>query len=156
MIAKAKINAWLDVGDCTACPDDGYGMCIHIFRRDTHERQERCCVYPDNRHNLRVDYRDGEIIDPSNLKNLASVADILRSRLRPTLVHCHAGMCRSPTIAIYLLCAVEDMHPYEARELVTKSIYEQRSGIVCDIAYNPFKQIVRLWEAGAACRMMGR
>lgn len=144
---KANICHWLDVGACDACPDDGYKMVVHIFRRDTGDKQERNCVHPDTRHNLAMNYKDGDLIDPSNLANLFSIAAILRDQGKPkTLVHCHAGMCRSPTVAIFLLVFVEGMNPYDAHHMVTKAIYEQRDGEVCNVVYIPFKQIVRLWE----------
>lgn len=143
---KAKINDWLYVGACDSCPDAEHGMVIHIFRHDTNDKQERHCVHPDNRHNLKMNYRDGDLIDPSNLQNLDAIVEHLKRDKRSTLVHCHAGMCRSPTVAIYLLVFVDGMNPYDAHHLVTKAIYEQRSGEVCNVVYVPFKQIVRLWE----------
>lgn len=147
---KAKINDWLTVGNCHSCPDDGYEIVIHIFRHDTGERQERCCVHPPTRHNMRMDYKDGRVIDPSNMRNLNDIVAKLKRRIRPTLVHCHAGMCRSPTVAIYLLVFATGMNPYDAHALVTRAIYEQRNGEVCNVVYEPFKQIVRLWEASLA------
>lgn len=152
---KAQINDWLWVGNCESCPDPEHEMVVHIFRHDTGEKQERCCVYEVGgthppRRNLRVNYKDGEAIDPSNLKNIDVVVSVLKERKRSTLVHCHAGMCRSPTIAIYLLCMVDGMHPYDAHALVTRKIYEQRAGVVCNVVYKPFKQVVRLWEVANA------
>lgn len=152
MMNKAKINDWLWVGNCESCPDEGYELVVHIFRHDTGDRQERCCVHPATRHNMRMDYKDGHLIDNSNMRNLNDVVRMLRERIRPTLVHCHAGMCRSPTVAIYLLCAAAGMHPYDAHALTTRQIYDQRKddikGQVCNVVYEPFKQIVRLWEGG--------
>lgn len=143
---KAKINDWLSVGNCESCPDTEHEMVIHIFRHDTGDKQERHCIHPTTRHNMSMNYKDGELIDSSNMNNLNAVVAMLKERKRSTLVHCHAGMCRSPTIAIYLLCFVDGMHPYDAHALVTRKIYEQRSGEVCNVVYVPFKQIVRLWE----------
>ena len=143
---KAKINDWLWVGNCESCPDSEHEMVVHIFRHDTGEKQERCCIHPSARHNLCMNYKDGETIDSSNLNNLNAIVAMLKDRKRSTLVHCHAGMCRSPTVAIYLLCMVDGMHPYDAHALVTRKIYEQRDGEVCNVVYKPFKQIVRLWE----------
>lgn len=144
---KAQINDWLAVGNCHSCPESQDEMIIHIYRTDTNERQERCCVYREDASHLRMDYKDGWLIDPSNLRNLDSKVAKLRDRKRPTLVHCHAGMCRSPTVAIYLLAMVDGMHPYDAHALVTRKIYEQRAGEVCNVVYEPFKQIVRMWES---------
>lgn len=143
---KAKINEWLDVGNHHSCPDEGYRCVIHIFRRDTGDQQERSCVHPDTRHNLSMNYKDGELIDQSNLKNLFAVAELIKQERYKTLVHCHAGMCRSPTVAIFLLVFVDGMHPYDAHALVTRRIYDDRPGEVCNVVYVPFKQIVRLWE----------
>lgn len=143
---KAKITDWLDVGNHHSCPDEGYELVIHIFRNDTGEKQERSCVHPFPRESLRMDYKDGELIDSNNLKNLDAMVAKLKERKRKVLVHCHAGMCRSPTIAIYLLVFVEGMHPYDAHALVTRKIYDGRTGEVCNVIYVPFKQIVRLWE----------
>lgn len=144
---KAKINDWLSVGNCESCPDPEHEMVVHIFRHDTGEKQERCCVHPPTRHNMSMNYKDGELIDSSNMNNLNAIVVMLKERKRSTLVHCHAGMCRSPTVAIYLLCMVDGMHPYDAHALVTRNIYEQRGGEVCNVVYKPFKQIVRLWES---------
>lgn len=143
----AKINDWLWVGNCVAYKDMHYEMVIHIFRHDTNDRQERHCVHPDTRHNMQMDYKDGRLIDDSNMRNLNDVLKMLKDRKRPTLVHCHAGMCRSPLVAIYLLTFVDGMHPYEARTLIERQIYDQRKGEVCNVVYEPFKQLVRLWEA---------
>ena len=143
---KAKINDWLYVGNHHSCPDPEHEMVIHIFRTDVSGDQRRTCVHPDNRHNMSMNYKDGAIIDPSNLKNLDAVVGMLKERKRSTLVHCHAGMCRSPTVAIYLLCFVDGMNPYDAHYLTTKQIYTGRPGEVCNVVYEPFKQIVRLWE----------
>lgn len=143
---KAQINDWLWVGNHHSCPDPEHEMVVHIFRRDTGDKQERSCVHPATRHNLCMNYKDGELIDPSNMKNLDAVVAMLRERKRSTLVHCHAGMCRSPTVAIYLLVFVDGMHPYDAHALVTRNIYDGRPGEVCNVVYQPFKQIVRLWE----------
>jgi len=38
------------------------------------------------------------------------------------------------------------MNPYDAHAMVTRAIYDQREGEVCNVIYEPFKQIVRLWE----------
>lgn len=143
---KAKINEWLDVGSCETCPEDGYDIVIHIFRCDTNDRQQRHCVHPDNRTNIKFDYKDGYGMESFHITALESAVALLKARIRPTLVHCHAGMCRSPTVAIYLLVFGTGMNPYDAHALVTKAIYQQRDGLVCNVIYEPFKQIVRLWE----------
>lgn len=44
---KASITDWLDVGNHHSCPDDGYGIVVHIFRTDTNDRQERSCIHPE-------------------------------------------------------------------------------------------------------------
>lgn len=145
----ARINDWLWVGNHESCPQFPGELVVHIFRTDhldRHPSQERSCTY-DGRDNLRVNYRDGDLIDPANLSNLQVVAAGLKRQRRRTLVHCHAGMCRSPTLAIFLLAFAEGMHPYDAHYLVTKAIYDGRPGEVCNVVYQPFRQIVRLWEA---------
>ena len=148
MATHAWVNDWLAVGTHRACGEPGFELVIHIFRSDTPEqiRPDYCARVTREVH-LRMDYRDGDEIDRSNLKNLTAFVELLKARKRKTLVHCHAGMCRSPTVAIYLLVMVDGMHPYDAHQLITRAIYEQRGGEVCNVVYRPFKQIVRLWEA---------
>lgn len=159
----ARINDWLWVGNCESCQlreapgtHEWFWCVIHIYRNDKEVEgkpsQERHCVYDRSRANLRMNYRDGDELDPTNLKNLdAFIERITRCEMhmphpQTTLVHCHAGMCRSPTVAIYLLSMIEGMHPIDAQHLVTKAIYDQRSGEVCNVCYPPLKQILGIWE----------
>ena len=152
----AKINDWLWVGNCDACKEEvSMQFVIHIFRNDKEVEgkpsQERNCQYA-HRKNLRMNYLDGAELDPSNLSNLDAFIERIRDagpqapHPNHTLVHCHAGMCRSPTVAIYVLSMIEEMHPIDAQNLVTKAIYEQRSGEVCNVCYPPLKQILGIWE----------
>lgn len=149
---RAQITPWLSVGNLHAC-EDSPGLkdevVIHIFRTDVDVNQRRCCTKVDGRMELNMDYRDGDLLDASNLKNLdAVIKEINISYKRPrVLVHCHAGMCRSPTVAIYLLMKIDGMHPYDARALVERKIYEQRAGEICDVPFRPWKQLVKHWEA---------
>jgi protein-tyrosine phosphatase len=147
---RAQINDWLAVGACQACSESRDELIIHIYRTDTDEKQERHCTYRPGAIHFRMDYKDGRLISDAHLKELRVKVAGLKGRKRPTLVHCHAGMCRSPTVAIFLLVFVDGMHPYDAHALVTRRIYDQRAGEVCNVVYEPFKQIVRLWEAGRA------
>lgn len=99
-----------------------------------------------------MNYKDGDEFDESNLKNLdAFLWSLCRPQaplyLEGVLVHCHAGMCRSPTVAIYALSVLENLHPLDAQRLVMKAIYEQRSGEVCNVCRDPLKQILKLWES---------
>ncbi len=143
---KARINDWLWIGEHKSCPDDGYELVVHIFRTDQGKDQQTTCIHPDTRHNLKMNYQDGDIIDPSNLKNLFAIVDMLKERKRPTLVHCHAGKCRSPTVGVFLLVFVDGMHPFDALGMVGKAIYDQREDGVCNVPHTPMKQICRLWE----------
>jgi hypothetical protein len=148
---RAQITPWLAVGNCHACGEakDPEEAVIHIFRTDTDTDQRRCCQKIGGRMELHMDYRDGDLLDASNLKNLDSIIKEFKLSYKPqrVLVHCHAGMCRSPTVAIYLLVEMEGMHPYDAHALVTKKIYEQRAGQICDVPFRPWRQIVKHWEA---------
>ena len=140
----AKINDWLWVGNCYSCPEFQGDAVIHIFRTDTNDKQERACVH--GLPHIRMNYRDGDYIDASNLKNLDAFIEKTVSKKPKTLVHCHAGICRSPTIAIYLLAMIDGTHPIDAQHLITKTIFEQRAGEVCNVFYAPLKQIIELWK----------
>lgn len=147
----AKINEWLYVGNRNACGVAPVEACIHICRSD----------YPQNdckRHQyqlqLEMDYRDGEELSPSLIANLVAFAAEVKKNKIPTLVHCHAGACRSPTIAGYVLGAVDGLHPIDAFAAVEKAIYDQQEkhdgGKMCNICYHPKKQLVRLMISAGA------
>jgi hypothetical protein len=148
---RAQITSWLSVGNCHACAEakDPNEAVIHIFRTDTDTDQRRCCTKVGGRMELHMDYRDGDLLDASNLKNLDAAIKEYQLSYKPqkVLVHCHAGMCRSPTVAIYLLIEMDGMNPYDARALVERKIYEQRAGEICDVPFRPWRQIVKHWEA---------
>lgn len=148
---RAQITPWLAVGNCHSCEEakDPHEAVIHIFRTDTDVNQRRCCRKIGERMELHMDYRDGDLLDESNLKNLDAIIKEFKLAYKPqrVLIHCHAGVVRSPTVAIYLLVEMHNMHPYEAHALVTKKIYEQRAGEICDVPFRPWRQIVKHWEA---------
>lgn len=138
---RAQINDWLAVGNYYVCKDATEPLVVHIFRSDSSGQQNECSHA--NRTNYLIDYREGDELDISLLDG---VVQKLTSSKVPTLVHCAVGLCRSPTVAVYLLVTIEGMHPYDAHQLVTRKIYEQR-GEVCDVRYVPFNQIVKIWES---------
>lgn len=143
----AWINDWLAVGACESCPTAGFDRVVHIYRDDTGEHQRRCCIYPDARLNLTLKYKDGDKLPDAFLLKMLSWSGVLRSRIeKKILIHCHAGMCRSPTVAMLLLSLVERMHPLQALAIITQAIYTQRNQLVCNIVYNPLKQIIRFCE----------
>lgn len=149
----ARINSWLTVADCYECKNSAfYTSIMHIYRNDTGEKQERHCKHHPHTFNIRMEWKDGDELNAQNLHKAYLMIDALRSTGKgQTLIHCHAGMCRSPTLAIMLLSMLDGMHPIDAQQLVTKQIYAHRAGLVCNIGYKPFKQIVRLFEKEHDC-----
>jgi protein-tyrosine phosphatase len=143
----AHITPWLCVGSRDACAGSPAEVVVHIFRSD-HPGQEDRCVH-QGRVNLRMDYRDGDELAPSDLRNLDVVARSLVAHRRPTLVHCAAGLCRGPTVAVYLLARVEGTHPLDACRLVQGEVYRQR-GRLPNVPHRPLRQVLALWEGWRA------
>lgn len=144
----AIIRPWLFVGNRNACGKSPAMACVHINRSDYPGND--CCRH---RHSVQVelDYKDGEVISDSNIANLCAFSKMINQvdgLALKTLVHCHAGMCRSPTVAAFILGMVErDIHPMDCFSIVEKAIYDQQeNGKVCNIVYAPKRQICRLLE----------
>lgn len=146
---SAQINDWLWVGDCESCPQFAGGHVVHIFRTDG-PSQERLCVH-EGRANLRMNYQDGDEISPSNLRNLDAFLAALPARGTRLLIHCHAGACRSPTVAVYALATAREIDPFEAHARVAREIHRQ-CGKVVNVPHRPLKQIVQLWESSRESR----
>jgi protein-tyrosine phosphatase len=147
----AKVNDWLWVGNRDACGAVPAQVCVHVYRSD---KPDSSCPYhrgPRGRMHgldLCVDYRDGDPVAASDLQNLAAVAAKLREAPAPTLVHCHAGICRSPTLAAYLWTLVEDdVHPLDAFAKVARAVYDQRERAICNLVHEPLRQLIRLVES---------
>ena len=150
-ISYSQITSWLYVGDAESCTKTDAKAIIHVFRSDVSPSQERDCKRCGC--DLRMDWKDGEALDFSNLRNLDAFIEKIREKRCKVLVHCYAGMCRSPTVAIYLLVKLEGMTPHDARSLVTERIYQRQDAKVCNIEYKPYKQIVNLWEQQRASKL---
>lgn len=144
----ARINDWLSVGAAGSCAEFDGPHVIHIFRSDVQPSQERDCA--KHLHSLRMDYRDGGALDGSNMRNLDAFLENVRKDWGQVLVHCYAGMCRSPTVAVYALMKLSGMTPWDARHLVERKIYEQRDGQPCNFEFRPYRQLIEIWEGWQA------
>lgn len=144
----ARINDWLSVGAAGSCAEFMGSHKIHIFRTDVEPSQERDCK--KGGYNLRMDWKDGDRLHGSDLKNLSSFLDHVKANAGNLLVHCYAGMCRSPTVAVLALMHIDRLPPFEARHLVERSIYEQRDGQPCNFEFKPYRQLLEIWEAWQA------
>jgi len=143
----AKINDWLYVGNRNACGMNFVRACVHINRSDYPTHDCRRHIYPLQ---VELDYRDGDELTQPLVQSLLVFVSGLRNQKVPTLVHCHAGACRSPTIAGFVLGIVDNLHPIDAWAAVEKAIYDQQEHhtdpMVCNVCYYPKKQLVRLME----------
>jgi predicted protein tyrosine phosphatase len=98
--------------------------------------------------NVQLDYRDGELLSDFHIKCLTPFINSLCVKKEPTLVHCYAGVTRSPTVAAYILAMVDGLHPIDAFHVIEKAQYTEREGReVCNFVYQPKIQICRLVEA---------
>jgi FkbM family methyltransferase len=140
----ARVNDWLYVGDCESCGDFPGPNVVHIFRTDVSDRQDALCRH-DGRRNLRMNYRDGDELDASNLRNLEAFFGQVGPLPEATLVHCFAGMCRSPTVAVLALVFADNLHPIDAQQMVTRAVYEQ-TGKVCNVTHNLLRQMLAIYE----------
>jgi hypothetical protein len=140
----AKINDWLYVGNYRACGTPIVEACVHINRSDHPECDCGRHRYPVQ---IELDYRDGDILLENHLGLLAHFIASLRASKRPTLVHCRAGTCRSPTVGAYILAMVDGLHPMDAFAKVERACYDAREGReACNFVYRPKIQIAQLVE----------
>lgn len=144
----AFVHGWLFIGSREACAESvGAQVCVHINRADY--PQNDCIRLPHSGQDAFLDdYRDGEMLSGEDLVKLDALAAQLRDeaqrgdKRRTVLVHCAAGVCRSPHVAAYLLAMVDfGLHPMEAFARVDRAVYDQR-GMVCNWVHAPRKQII--------------
>ena len=119
---RAVVRPWLTVGDLTSCgtmADIG----IHIYRSDFAPRCDGLNRYKES---LSFDYKDGEAFTPAMFSELDRCADRIRNAQLTVLVHCHAGVTRSASVAAYLLSRVEGLDIFDAISEVSKAIWRDR------------------------------
>lgn len=106
------------------------------------------CVHYRYPLQVEMDYRDGDLLNARHLEELRAFIDELKKNKLPTLVHCHAGACRSPTVAAYLLGMVDGTHPIDAFAAVEKAIFDQQEkhdgGKICNTIYQVKRQLAYL------------
>ena len=150
----AVIRPWLSVGNSDACKEN-FTHCIHIWRSDFQDhscsdKPESSRLYTKHNFDYRFDYRDGESIP---LASVVDIRDFIRNKFingsqqKNLLVHCAAGMTRSPTIAILALCEVEKGNPLDYLSEVYKCLWNQRK-IIGNVCHSPLKDLVNYYEGG--------
>jgi hypothetical protein len=134
------------VAPASAC-DAGFGdgkRVIHLAYPDAAAAAVNCRAVEQGRTagHLLLAYRDGEPFREGGI----FLEDVARYAMggRPLLIHCAAGICRSPTLAVAALIARGDSFD-RAVERVWKAMLAGR-GVFPDLRFKPMTEIAA-WAA---------
>lgn len=138
----ATVTSWLHVGDLTSCDATKKRPTIHIWRSDY---EPRCSCFQDF-GSIDLDYRDGEGITKEMFEKIDGFIEAFRKikfreSVVPILIHCHAGACRSPIIAAYVLSKIDDWDIFDSIAIVSKAIWKDRQ-LAVNITHRPLMSIL--------------
>lgn len=146
---RTVVRSWLHVGNrklCHGCIDE-YDYAIHIRRSD---KPDHDCLHKNREGDYSLDYIDGATLPEELLTNIANntafkINEQSIDQGVTMLVHCAAGITRSPTIALFIISYIERTHPLKAMGDLCYSLWLQ-SGRMPNIVRTPLKDIVAWWE----------
>lgn len=146
---RTIVRQWLHIGDRECCQllVDKYDYVIHIWRDDMPQHD---CSAKNRVGDFSLHYVDGKGLSEGLLTDIASAVQknavsVTRRSSAKILVHCIAGVTRSPTIALFVLSVVERRHPL----LLIGEVYFEhwlQSEITANICRTPLQDIVAWWE----------
>lgn len=121
-------------GDVDSLRERGSRMGSVVCVTDNHDLMEKdgydVLHLPPPVPYFRVARGDHEEIDNEYMFLLDGVLDlIIEAELFPVLVHCYAGMHRSPAVAIYLAHKMQSEQSLESLEKLREKARRQRDGI---------------------------
>lgn len=117
------VDDWLTIGNLYSCGRIQADIAVHVYRSDFPD----VCSFAKAKTDLTFDYRDGDPFTPAMLHALDELAARLReSGKAPTLIHCHAGITRSPMLAAYLLARVDGIGLWSSMAKIGVAFWEQR------------------------------
>lgn len=131
----AQIEKWLAVGDLMSCDPDK--VCVHIYRNDF----DQVCNGGGLPGSIKIEYKDGDEIREDMFVALDELSSKITQEYRSVLVHCHAGACRSPIIAAYLLHKVAKVDIFSAIAKVSEAVWRDRR-LAVNITHKPLQSIL--------------
>ncbi|KKM21282.1 hypothetical protein LCGC14_1637020 [marine sediment metagenome] len=144
----AQITNWLYVSDRDICDVRrlDFDNVIHIWRND---HPDNSCHYQiENQtgdgNNLIVDYKDGETLTE---KTLSDIDEFIKDKSfkNKILVHCHAGMTRSPIIALFIFSMITGNHPLACIGTIYYNLWVQNNTLA-NICRTPLEDIIKWYE----------
>lgn len=120
---------------------------IHIWRQDY--PQNSCQFHqPANGNSLTIHYKDGEALTNEIMCEVETFVNSFRDNngTKQLLVHCAAGLTRSPTIALLCASLLYRQHP---SKIIGSILREMRvcRGLTPNICHKPLECICQFVEA---------
>lgn len=135
------------VGNFEYCDAKGaeFALSVHIWSalNVSEKRLCRVCREKGDDQGLRIEYTENQPLATMS----CPIDEVVAYFRQPgnVLIHCAAGACRSPTLAVLAL-AVRGVAPWEAVDRVRRATMEQR-GFEVLIHDGPIGDITRWWDA---------
>ena len=137
-----KIREWLYVGNNQDCNEsDIFGAVIHIWRSDI---PQNSCNFKQHNLDFKFDYKDGESLS-TELDKLSEIIKNFKEKSQKMLIHCHAGLTRSPTVILFALSLIENTHPLNLLGEVYRKMWLHE--ILANIVRTPLKDIIDYFES---------
>ena len=134
------------VGDRDFCNEKwaNFTHIIHIWRTDY---PQNSCQFRSNGVSLRLEYKDGEELTETTMQEIEVFIELFRKNTDPKqlLIHCAAGITRSPTIALLAASLLHRKHP---SVFIGNILRELRScrGLTPNICHKPLECICQFVE----------
>ncbi len=113
----AELGCGFFLGNYEACDPKKFKKIIHIH----HESQPGHCVHPRRASDYYIDWKEHKPLDPAVIEQ---VYDFCNDPKTDILIHCAAGLGRSPHIAMIAFLAMGFPLP-EAMDVITEQMFDQ-------------------------------